>query len=269
MLSFLAILKRYIHVLLFLFFELLAFILIISFNQNQREIFLHSSNLFSGSILERTVKARDYLQLKDSNEDLLKENARLLGDLINTPRPVEFEVLDTAKYSFEVVPARVINNSIQSTRNYFTINKGIKDGVEENMGIITVEGVAGVVKQVSENYALALSLLNIESYVSASLEGHDYFGTTTWNGLSFKSVILNGIPTHVVVRSGDKIITNGYSTIFPEGIPIGKIQAFDISKNGVFYDISVEPFTDFTSLGNVYVLKNNFAVERDSIEVND
>jgi rod shape-determining protein MreC len=269
MLSFIAVLKRYIHILLFLFFEFIALFLIVTFNQNQREIFLHSSNLLSGSILERTVRAKDYLQLKESNEDLLKENARLISDLINTPRPVVFETLDTVQYSFDVIPARVINNSIQSTRNYFTINKGLKDGIEENMGVITVAGVAGVVKQVSENYALVLSLLNIESYISTSLEGDEYFGTTTWNGVSFKNVILNGIPTHVVIRPGDKVVTNGFSTIFPEGIPIGSIEAFDVSKNGVFYDISVKPFTDFTRLGNVYVLKNNFALERESLELND
>lgn len=269
MLSLLAILKRYVHILLFLFYELLAIILIISFNQNQKDIFLYSSNLFSGSILEKTVKAKDYLQLKDSNEDLLKENAKLLGDLINTPRPVQFENLDTSIYSFDVVPARVINNSIRSTRNYFTIDKGTRDGIQENMGVITVSGVAGVVKKVNQKYALVLSLLNVESHVSASLDGYDYFGSTAWNGTSFKNIGLNGIPTHVVIRSGDKVITNGYSTIFPPGLPIGEIQAFDVSKNGVFYDISLEPYTEFSSLGNVYVLKNNFAEERLSLELDD
>jgi len=269
MLSFLSILKRYVHILLFLFYELIAIVLIISFNQNQRDIFLYSSNLFSGSILENTVKAKDYLQLKDSNQDLLKENARLIGDLINTARPVQEENIDSNLYSFEVIPARVINNSIQSTRNYFTIDKGSADGIQEDMGVITVDGVAGVIKKVNQKYALVLSLLNVESHVSASLDGFDYFGSTSWNGNSFKNISLNGIPTHVVIKAGDKVVTNGYSTIFPAGIPIGSIQAHDVSKNGVFYDISLRPFTEFVSLGNVYVLKNNFAEERLSLELDD
>lgn len=260
--------QKYIHVLLFVFFELVALSLLINFNSKQKEIFLHSSSLFSGSILQRSAQVGDYLSLKQSNDDLLAENARLLQELINVPRaPVPD--LDTTGHSFSVIPARVINNSIITSRNFFTIDKGYKDSIRANMGVITSEGVAGIVKQVSEHYATVLSLLHLDSHISASIVDQEYFGSISWDGQSFKRLSLSGIPKHVLLSKGLSIETNGFSTVFPKGIPIGQIDAYDISKNGVFYDISIEPFTDFAQIGHVYILKDNFADERLSIEVNE
>jgi len=268
MLSNFSILKKYAHFVLFVFYELIALSLLINFNSKQKDIFLHSSSLFSGNILQKSAQIGDYLNLKQSNDDLLAENARILQELINVPRP-EVPDLDTSGRSFSVIPARVINNSILTTRNFFTIDKGARHNIEANMGVMTADGVAGVVKQVSEHYSTVLSLLHLDSRISASIEGQDYFGSISWDGQSFNRLSLSGIPKHVSLSKGQTVVTNGYSTVFPKGIPVGRIDVFDISKNGVFFDISVEPFTDFSQMGHVYILKDNFADERLSIEVNE
>ncbi len=268
MLSNFSIIKKYSHVALFVFYEIVALFLLINFNSKQKEIFLHSSSLFSGNLLQKSSQVSDFLNLKQSNDDLLAENARLLQELINVPRPAVPD-LDTTGRSFSVVPARVINNSILTTRNFFTIDKGSRDSIKANMGVMTADGVAGVVKQVSEHYATVLSLLHLDCRISASVEGQDYFGSISWDGQSYKRLSLSGIPKHVSLSKGLSIVTNGYSTVFPKGIPIGQIDVYDISKNGVFFDISVEPYTDFSEMGHVYILKDNFADERLSIEVNE
>ncbi len=259
------ILRKYGHILLFLFYEMIAFVLIVNYNVKQKEIFLHSSSLFFGAVSKKSAEVGDYLSLRQSNDELLRENARLLKDLIRIPRILQ-EELDTSRYPYEVIPARVINNSIQTTHNYFTIDKGSNDRVATNMGVITSDGVAGIVTQVSTHYATVLSLLHINSRISASIKEEDYFGTIFWDGKAFDRLSLKGIPKHIKLQNGLIVETNGYSTIFPRGITIGTIRAFNISKNGVFYDISIEPVTDFTKLGHVYVLKNNFAKERLDIE---
>jgi len=206
--------QKYAHWVLFVLFEVIAFVLIVSFNHNQRDIFLHSSSVFSGSVLKRTAEIGDYMSLGRSNDELLAENARLLQELISTPKPTITEVPDTTVYPYAVIPARVINNSIHASRNYFTIDKGSKDGISASMGV-------------------------------------------------------TGIPKHASINRGDLISTNGYSTIFAEGIPIGTIEAFDVSKNGVFYEVSVDPVTDFAEMNHVYILKDNFAAERLAVEANE
>lgn len=262
---FFALLQRFGHVALFIICELIAFILIVNFNQKQKDIFIHSSSLFSGSILKKSAQVGDYLSLEKSNQDLLNENARLLKEIISMPRQ-QISIPDSNEFGYEVIPAYIINNSIGSQRNHFTIDKGTADGILPSMGVVTLDGIAGIVKSTSKNYATILSLLNLDIRVSASLEDEDFFGTITWDGLSFNQLKLVGIPTHAPVKLGDKIVTNGFSTIFPKGLEIGEIENFDISKNGALYDISVKSSIDFSSIGHVYVLKGNFAKEIISLE---
>ncbi len=259
--SFLASLaQRYSHIALFILCEVVALILIVNFNQKQRDIFLHSSSLMSGSLLKRTTELKDYMSLQKSNADLLKENARLLQEIISMPRS-ELGAPDSNRLAYEVIPAHVINNGILSLRNHFTIDKGSIDGIEPSMGVVTLGGVAGIVKSVNERYATVVSLVNVDIRVSASIEGDNFFGTVSWDGHSFSSLMLNAIPTHANINNGDKIVTNGYSTIFPRGLDIGVVQSFDINKNGAFYDVAIKPLVDFSSLEYVYVLKGNFAKE--------
>lgn len=265
MLSNLSVLKKYAHVALFVFYELVALTLLVNYNTKQKEIFLHSSSLFAGGLLQKSAQVGDFLNLKESNDELLAENARLLNELINTPLP-SIPHIDTSLLPFDVIPARVINNSILTTHNFFTIDKGARDGILPDMGVMTSSGVAGVIKQVSHRYATVLSLLHQECRISASVRGQDYFGTIAWDGRNFRKLSLSGIPKHVALTRGLMVETNGFSTVFPKGIPIGKVEAYDISKNGVFFDVIVEPVTDFTQMGHVYVLKDNFAAERLSIE---
>lgn len=260
-----ALLQRFGHVALFIICELIAFILIINFNQKQKDIFIHSSSLFSGSLLKKSAQIGDYLSLEKSNQDLLKENARLYTEIISMPRQ-EISVPDSNEFSYQVIPAHVINNNISSQRNYFTIDKGSAHGIMPSMGVVTMEGIAGIVKSTSKNYATVLSLLNLDIRVSASLNNENFFGTIIWDGVSFKQLRLIGIPTHAPVKLGDKIVTNGFSTIFPRGLEIGKVMNFDVSKNGALYDIIVESSLDFSGVGHVYVLKGNFAEEITSLE---
>ena len=264
----LGLLQRYAHVALFVICELIAFILIVNFNQKQRDIFLHSSSLFSASLLKKSDQFQDYLSLQQSNEGLLSDNARLLKEIINMPRP-EVPIPDSSLLRYEVHTARIINNRISSFRNFLTIDKGTNHGVKPSQGVVTLDGVVGVVNLAKDNFATIVSLLNIETRISASIEGEDFFGTITWNGKSYNQLTLSGIPIHATVIKGKKVITNGFSTIFPKGQVIGTVDSFSKSKDGAFYVIDVLPSVDLTQLSSVYILKDNFAEEILLLEENE
>lgn len=259
-----AISRRFAHVALFIIFEIVAFILIINFNQRQKEIFSHSTSLFSGSLLKKSAQLSDYLSLQDSNDDLLQENARLLKELISIPKPA-IATPDSSLIPYEVIPSRVVSNNIVSLRNHLTLDKGTAAGLAPSMGVITLDGVVGIVSGANENYATALSLLNVDLRVSASIEDSDYFGTIQWDGISYNSLIFSEIPKHAPVRIGAKVQTNGFSTIFPKGIEIGTVKSFTTSKNGAYFEIEVTPSVTFSNLGHVYIVKNNFASVIDSL----
>lgn len=257
--------QKYSHIALFIFCELIAFILIINFNHRQKDIFLHSSSLFSGHLLNVRSDMSDYTKLRSSNTQLQEENAQLLQELLYRSKP-NSSGPDSLQIEYEVLPARVINNSILSMRNYITVDIGADQGVKPSMGVITHDGVVGVVKSVGKGYSTVLSLLNLDTRISASPKDENFFGTASWKGRLFSEISLSEIPIHADLAEGDSIVTNGYSTIFPKGLDLGIVKSYAVSKNGAFYDVKVSPSVDFANLSYVYLLKGTFDEELNAIQ---
>ncbi len=141
----------------------------------------------------------------------------------------------------------MINNSVNKQKNYFTLNKGRRQGIKVDMAVTSGDNVAGVIVGCSENYSVAISLLNLDFRLSARIRSNGYFGSLSWDGRNYRHAVLNEIPQHISVSIGDTVETTGYSAIFPEGIRIGTVS--DLKKSGSdFYKITVELFTDFKKL---------------------
>ena len=169
-------------------------------------------------------------------------------------------VVDTV---FLFTPARIINNSVNKQQNYITLNKGRKHGIKEDQGILSTQGIVGVITSVSESYSTGLSLLNPRWSVSAKLKNSGYYGSLSWNGEDYQILDLLEIPFHVDLAIGDTIVTSGYSSIFPEGLMIGIIDAFKQPVGENYYDIKVRLSTDFKSIRYVEVIEN---LKKDEIE---
>ena len=142
---------------------------------------------------------------------------------------------------------RVLNNSVNQQYNYLMIDKGSAQGLKKDMGVISGQGVVGVVTDVSENFATVISVLNRNFRVSASILRNSYFGIIEWTGRDPSSVRLREIPSHVNVVPGDTVVTSGYSAIFPPNLMIGIVDEVKPGE-GNFYDISVNLSTNFRNL---------------------
>lgn len=201
---------------------------------------------------------------------LAEENKRLKENQIQSYQRLfgrNVMVKDTIfkqKYFYTV--AGVINNSVNKQNNYLTINVGKNNGIENGMGVVSSNGVVGVVKNVSENYASILSLLHQDAKISAKLKKSNYFGSLQWDGEDYRMGILEDIPNHVAIKVGDTIETSGYSAIFPEGIPLAIIKTFQKIEGENFYAIKVQFTNDFKTLNKVYVIKNIYQEEQIKIE---
>ena len=135
------------------------------------------------------------------------------------------------------------------------------------MGVISTTGVVGVIKTVSNKFATIYSLLHSDIYISSVISRLNVFCTIKWQGENPQNASLLYVPRHVKLQVGDSIMTSGFNSIFPEGIPIGTITEFDIDENQSFYNISIKLASDFSSVSYVYLIKNNFKQEKDSIEL--
>lgn len=201
-----------------------------------------------------------FINYRVENEKLALENLALRQELERHRAAAEAaEAIDSvhigSKYSY--ILARVVKNSTNRQHNFIIINRGRKDGVESGMGVVTDNGVVGVVNAVQDNYAQVISFLSTDQRISAKIAGNGTFGPLAWRGNSIKQARMSEIPEHTEVHPGDTILTSGYSAIYPPDIPLGTVTK--IFDNGVSIDINVELFQDFGALQHVYVVANNDA----------
>ncbi len=201
-----------------------------------------TSSKFSSSI-------NSYFNLKQENEKLIDENLQLKKMESN----YRFTQIDEDTLN-SVNSAKVIVNSINKSKNIIVIDKGKLDSINLEMGVISSKGVVGIVKNVTDNYASIISLLNTDLRLNAILKNSSTIGSVTWDGLNARILKLNDIPLSSSLKVGDTVVTGGMSFYFPKGIPIGKIVNYDNSSLEGYYEIDVEIFNDFSSLSNLYIL---------------
>jgi rod shape-determining protein MreC len=259
--------------MMFLALEGISMVLIVSMNNYQRVTFFNSSNNIVGSVYERFSHFDDYFSLGRTNARLSAENAALRRKLQTLIRNQEKypvnrpDTVDAPAYIF--TSAKVISNSSNKQFNYITLNKGSRQGIKPDMGIINDEGVVGVITNVSQNYSTGLSLLNKRLSIPAKITKNNYFGALVWDGEHANTADLKEIPFHITVNVGDTVVTSGYSNIFPEGIMIGTIKEYDVESGTNFFNIKVELSTNFRTLKYVEVVQNTKRAELIKLESNN
>jgi rod shape-determining protein MreC len=260
--------QKYSNLLLFLLLEIIAITLIIQGSSYQRSKLIGLNREVTGYIYSKVDGAREYFSLKEVNEQLVEENMELRNrlDLVSSmldSATVISEVIGEHRYSF--VQSRIVHNSIYDQYNYLTLNKGKKQGVFRNMGVVSDQGLVGIILESSANFATVIPVINRDFKLSAKIKSNNYAGILQWDGVSPRFAILTEIPFHVDLSEGDTILTSGFSTIFPEGIEVGKIESFSLEK-GNFYDIKVELSTNFQRLYHVNVIRNYRQEEQLNLE---
>lgn len=256
---------------LFLLLEAVSFVLLFRFNSYQGSVYFTSANTVVGTYYAVVSEVTSFFGLKTQNGNLSAENVRLqqriceLEDRIFelSGDSVSGDVLD-GKY--ELIDALVVNSTLHRNNNLITINKGEADGVRPEMGVVSSSGVVGVVGLVSEHYSIVIPLVNTSSNISCRLKTSEYFGTLRWQRGAINVSYVSDIPRHAKVERGEIVETNGYSDIFPAGIPVGRVLDFEDSADGMAFMMRVKLFTDFSTLRNVSVIKNYVNTERRLLE---
>ena len=231
--------------------------------------FINSANYVTGGIYKKTNGIKQYFNLKEENEALIEENKKLKTLLFNIN-------IDTLNYTitdstflgeyFKFRTASVYKNSYSLSNNYLTINRGKKDNIKQDFGVITSKGIVGIIENTSDHYASVLSILNTKSRINAQLKKTSHIGSLEWNTKSPEFVQMVDVSKFAPVKVGDTIITGGQSTIFPQGILIGSIDSFSLDTGGDTYTINVKLFNDMTNIGHVYIIENLNAEELKSLE---
>lgn len=254
--------------LLFLLLLGISFALIIQSHSFHRSEYINSANNVTGGLYENINSINEYLSLKEKNKVLAEENARLKEVLFNKKDTlVDFKKLDLKEALFyTVTKAKVIKNSYNVRENYLTINAGKKDSIEKNMGVVNEKGIVGIIEKTSKNYATIISILNTKLKINAKIKNSNHFGTLNWDGKNVGYIQLIDVPRLANIKKGDSIVTGAESDIFPENIPIGKIDQVFINNETNYYTINIRLFNDMTALGYVYIIGNSHKEEKQQLE---
>ncbi|RXR21316.1 rod shape-determining protein MreC [Flavobacterium amnicola] len=254
--------------LLFLLLLTTSLVLTIQSHSYHRSQMVNSTNAISGSVYSEINEVNTYFSLEDQNEKLAKENAYLKKLLYNKKDSTSTLAKDSVKAydKIDVIQSKVINNSYNRAENYLTINSGAIKGIKPDMGVVSSQGIVGVIEKVSPRYATIISVLNIKSKINAKVKRTNHFGSMIWNAKNAGYVQLREIPRLASVKKGDTIVTGGRSTIFPENIPVGIIDKIYIDTETNYYTLDVRLFTDMTNLNHVYIISNKEIDEINKLE---
>jgi len=264
-------LQKYHHWFLFVVLEIISLVLLFQYNSYQGSVFFSSANAAVGSINEGRAEMESYFSLKRMNEELTMRNfylerqvaqlRRLYGELTSDTTALERQGLEFLN-KYHVIKAKVITNELDKPDNLMTINCGMADGVEVGMGVACGQGVVGVTYLVSDHYTVVIPVLNTSSRISCTIRGRGYFGVLRWDGKDAAVAYLEDIPRHARFMRGDWVETNGYSSIFPPGVLVGKIETVYNSIDGLSYRVKVRLSTDFGRIRDVVVINDKSIEER-------
>lgn len=260
-----ALIVRFYPFFLFLFLQVVSLSLYFSYSNYHKTGFVNATGEFSGWLFDVRTSITEPFQLKSVNRQLAEENAELMGML-----PQSFRVktdgtilIDSASVEreFSYISAKVIDITLNKSRNFITIDRGSNDGIEKEMGVISPQGIVGFVYDVTPHYSVVVPVQNDLFSTSVKLGGVNDFGVIKWEGGDPDIAHVYGISASRQLNEGDRILTKGASARYPEGIPVGTIKSYELEPGRSDYTVEVELATDFKNVYHVYAVKALFADE--------
>jgi len=258
--NFFLFIQRYSHFFLFLILESVAFYAIYQFHTYHHAVLLNTANTMNGTIITSRDNITKYFSLTDENKRLQLENNELRKKVLESYYIDKSDTIrntdTTFKQKFTYIPGSVIQNSTDLTNNYIIIDKGSRHGIAKNMGVICPQGIVGIVVNVSDNFCIAMSVLNSKFKVTPKLKGNTSIGRLVWKGNSPFHAYIEGINRFNIVKKGDIVVTSPYSSLFPENVMIGKVVDVKNAPGGTFLNVKLKLSTNFTNIRSVYIINN-------------
>lgn len=234
----------------------------------QAKILAHANSV-TGALQQSIFSLRHYFTLSSENEMLAQRVAELENTLTiyrEQERQMQTDTLTMAAMDstmlaslsqYRYTTARVISNTINSSHNFITLNRGRQHGVLVDMAVVTPDGaMVGYVLECSERYSIVMPMLNTEFRTSGKISGDEHFGSISWDGTSPHRVQMSELTKYSEFEVGDEVIASGLSQYFPEGVRIGYVESLKENENHTSYDVEIRLAADMTRLSNVILIEN-------------
>ena len=259
--------RIYFTFIFFLFLMGLSFYMIFSYNRYHHAVYSATASEVTGAIDKKFNSVQYYFQLKKTNDSLVKANEALYNRLkqdYEIPDTLNKIAVDTLKVDsiqtqrkYLYMQAKVIYNSVNQTNNYIELHRGSLQGVTPDMGVIDLNNaVIGTVVDVSNNYAVVMSLFHEQSNLSARLQRGGETGTVVYDSKTPRILYLKDVSKSAKISTGDTVITSGFSDKFPRGLLIGYVKDIINDRSSNTYTVRLDPAANFENLQYSYVINN-------------
>lgn len=262
--------RSYFNLLFFLLLQGFCIYLIVHYNTYHNAVFSNTANQLTGKVNEQYNKVEDFFYLKRTNDSLWKANEKLYNKLranFQLPDTTSKAVVDTFKIDsliqyrkYTYLQAAVIENSVNTQNNFIVLNRGRAGGLKIGMGIIDINNaVVGSITDLTDDYAIVMSLLHKDSHVDGMLlKGNGETGTVVWDGKIPNVLTMTRIPKSAKLTAGDTVISSGVSTTtIPKGMMIGFVTEVFAEKSSNNFLIKLKSAANFYNLQYVYAIDNS------------
>jgi rod shape-determining protein MreC len=194
--------------------------------------------------------SRDNEQLRRENDALKLQITQLQSKAAEADRLAQLLNFRKLHMQVPMVGARVIGASAGTASQTIDIDRGERDGIKRNMGVITPDGVVGKVIESYQNTAQVLLLTDKDSGVGALIAESRIQSPVGGTGEPLLS--MKYVPNDDTVNTGEHVVTSGMDRIFPRDLPVGMIV--DVKSANPFKQIRVRPAANVERLEEVIVL---------------
>jgi len=198
--------------------------------------------------LQNTTKESE--QIRRENDALKLQITQLQGKAAEADRLAALLNFRQSQASVPMIGARVIGTGAGTASLTIQLDRGERDGIRKNMGVITPDGVVGKVVEAYPNASQVLLLTDKESGVGAMLADSRVQGPV--GGLGEPLLVMKYVPNDDTVNLGERVITSGMDRIFPRDLPVGTVA--EIKPGNQFKQIRVKPAANLERLEEVLVL---------------
>lgn len=259
------------NTLLFLALLGVSLSLLMNGNAHHRAQAITSANNVAGTLYSLRSEVTDYANLKAVNRDLAAENASSRERHASAYSPVAARFVrindSIHEQQYTVLSAKVVNSTTHKQKNFLLLDKGGREGIMVDMGVIGQKGVVGVVSDLSERFAAVKSVLSPDLKISVKVRRTGHFGLLVWDTNDPRLASVTDIAKHARISEGDTIVTRGGDGIFPAEIPVGIVASVEQPAGKTYQDIKVVLSEDLTRDGYVYVVYDLMRPERDSLQI--
>jgi rod shape-determining protein MreC len=266
--------RRYFNFIILLLLQGFSIYLLAHYNSYHQALASNFMNEVTGTINARFNKVDYFFQLGKTNELLVKTNEQLRNQLKEN-----FEKQDSSTKIVDETPfndttgrqrkwhyllAKVVSNSVSAQNNFIVLQRGAAQQLTKDAGVVDLNnGVVGIVTDVSENFAVVMSLLHKDSKISVKLKKGGEVGQVIWDGKDPNRLSLVDIRKSAQVAKGDTVYSSGFTSTFPYGLLVGTVEDILQDKSTNNFIIHLKSSVNFYNLQYVYAIEN---LQREAVD---